>query len=105
MCCGPPLLTLISSCRGLTMPSSISILYSVWWAEANGGRWSTAPLGAGGSWLGVSRYVMMGEKAGCCSKEGGVGNMRWRSATAERRQRWREEMERGKNVVHTGVRG
>lgn len=82
----PPILTLTSSCRGLTTPSSISILYSVSWVEAKVGRWSAAPLGAGGSWLGVSRYVMMGEKAGCCSKEGGVGNMRWRSATAERRQ-------------------
>lgn len=70
------------------MPSSISILNSASGAEAKGGRWSAAPLGAGGSWLGVSRYVMMGEKAGCCSREGGVGNIRWRSATAERIQKW-----------------
>ena len=86
------------------MPSSISILNSVNWVEAKGGRWSAAPLGGGGSWLGVSRYVMMGEKAGCCSKEGGVGNILWRSATAERRQR---EMARGggENLVYTRVTG
>lgn len=85
------LLTLMSSCRGLAAPSSVSILYSASWVAAKGGKWSAAaPLGAGGSWLGVSRYVMMGEKAGCCSSEGGVGNMRWRSATAERRQRRRK---------------
>lgn len=76
------LLTLKSSCLGLSIPSSVSILYSTSWAELKGSRWSAAPLGAGGSWLGVSRYVMMGEKAGCCSREGGVGNIRWRSAIA-----------------------
>lgn len=70
------------------MPSSVSILHSGSCVEAKGGRWSpaAAPL-VGGSWLGVSRYVMMGEKAGCCSSDGGVGNMRCRSATAESRQR------------------
>lgn len=80
----------MSSCRGLAMPSSVSILHSGSCVEAKGGRWSpaAAPL-AGGSWLGVSRYVMMGEKAGCCSSDGGVGNMRCRSATAESRERVR----------------
>lgn len=80
----------MSSCRGLAKPSSVSILHSGSCVEAKGGRWSeaAAPL-EGGSWLGVSRYVMMGEKAGCCSSDGGVGNMRCRSATAESRQRVR----------------
>lgn len=73
------------------------------WVEVKDGRGSAAPLVAGGSWLGVSRYVMMGEKAGCCSKDGGVGNMRWRSATAERIWKWRnKERGRGKNVVYKG---
>lgn len=83
-------LTLMSSCLGLARLSSISILFSVSCMEAKGSGWSAAPLGAGGSWLGVSRYVMMGEKAGCCSREGGVGNIRWSSATAESRQKWRQ---------------
>lgn len=81
-------LTLRSSIPGLARPSSISIRYSVNWEEAKGSRWSAAPLCTGGSWLGVSRYVVAGEKAGCCSKEGGVGNILWRSATAERREMW-----------------
>lgn len=77
-----PLLTLLSSSGGLATPSSVSILYSGRCAEVRGSRWSAAPPDTGGSWLGVSRYVVMGEKAGGCSRDGGVGNMRWRSAIA-----------------------
>lgn len=29
--------------------------------------------------------MVMGEKAGGCSRDGGVGNMRWRSAIAGRK--------------------
>lgn len=80
------------------MPSSTSIRYSWSWVEDRGPRgWSEPAEGAGGSWLGVSRYVMMGEKAGCCSREGGVGNIRWRSATAEWREGWGEEMRGGES--------
>lgn len=63
----------------------MSILKSVIWLldwEQLGWSWATAA--PTGSWLGVSRYIIMGEKAACCSKDGGVGNIRWSSATAEK---------------------
>lgn len=40
----------------------------------------------------------MGEKAGGCSRDGGVGNMRWRSAIAGRKGREDEKLSR-KSII------
>lgn len=46
----------------------------------------------------------MGEKAGGCSRDGGVGNMRWRSAIAGRKG-WKEDEELSRRTGMSLMRG